>query len=118
MKKFNWITVLVLSVVTCGIYGLYAWYVMATSHNTLAEKYSKKKIMGFIPAILIGCVTCGIWLIVWYYQYCKQVAEIAKEKGAKLPLTEEPILMLILMCVPVISIYVLVEDHNVVVEGE
>ncbi len=118
MKKFNWIVVLLVGYVTCGIYALYAWFKIAKDHNKLAEKYEVKKIMGFIPALLLGIITCGIFMIVWMYQYMKQMVEIDAAKGVTPVMSNEPILLLLLSIVPILSYYVIFENHNATVDGE
>ena len=112
MKKFNWIAVLILNIITCGIYSLYLWFVMAKNSNLMAEKSGSKKIMGFIPAVLLGCVTFGIFTIIWMYQFCRLQVEISKANGTNTQPTDTPILLLILMIVPVYSYYVLCDNYN------
>jgi hypothetical protein len=43
MKKFDWIVTLILSLVTCGIYALYMFYVMAGNSDKMAEKSGVQK---------------------------------------------------------------------------
>lgn len=112
MKQFSWVKTLILNIVTFGLYGLYAWYVMSKNNNELAEKYGEKKIMNFIVAMLLGCVTCGIFLLIWYFQFHKQQVAIAKASGAAVTPTESPIVLLIITFVPIYSFYVLCTNYN------
>ncbi len=118
MKKQSWIIVLLLSLVTCGIYSLYLWFTYTRDHNIVAAKYGKAQISSFIVALLLGVVTCGIYAIYWMYKFFKQNVEILQAKGVAPVLTDSPILLLILCCIPIISYYVLVENHNLAVDGE
>ena len=112
MKKFNWITALILNVVTCGIYSLYMWYTLAKNSNKMAEQLGKQTIMGFIGAYLLGMVTFGIYPIYWMYKYFKLSVEIAEAKGVEVKPVNNPILLLLICCVPVYSYYVLCELNN------
>ncbi len=118
MKKLNWVIVFLLNIVTCGIYSLYLWFVTSDAHNTLAAKYGKAQIKSFIVALLLGIVTCGIYLIIWEYKYLKQMVEITQAKGLSPYISDNPILLLILLCVPILSVYIWIENHNLTVDGE
>ena len=117
MKKFNWITTLLLNIVTCSIWSIYVWYKMGKQQNEMADQVGAKKIMGFIPAFLLGCITCGIFMIVWYYQFMNQAKELAEAKGAALTPTSNPIVLTILMFVPIYSFYVMCTNHNNLVDA-
>ncbi len=118
MKKFNWIMVLLLGYVTCSIYTIYAWFQTAADHNTLAKKYGQKELMNFFVAFLIGMVTCGIYLYVWMFLYSKQMADLAKAKGVKLIISDEPIVLFLCWFIPFFGFYVWIENHNLLVDGE
>ena len=112
MKKFNWVTTLILSLVTCGIYALYMFYVMADNSNKMAEKSGVQQIGQFILAVILGMITCGIYTLVWMYKFFKQQVEIAKANGVTVQPVEEPIILLVLCCVPVYSYYMLCDVYN------
>ena len=57
---------ILLSICTCGIYGLYFIYSMAQDSNTLCEGDGKKT-PGLLSFILLTIVTCGIYAIYWEY---------------------------------------------------
>lgn len=117
MKKFNWITALLLNIVTFGIYSIYMWYKLGKQQNEMAEQIGEKKIMGFIGAFLLGCVTCGIFLIVWYFLYMKQAQALAEAKGVALAPTSNPIVLTILIFVPIYSFYVICDNGNKLVDA-
>lgn len=117
MKKFNWITALLLNIVTMSIYSIYMWYKMAKQQNEMAEQVGEKKIMGFIPAFLLGCVTCGIFVIVWYFLFMKQQAALAEAKGVALAPTANPIVLTILVFIPIYSFYVICDNCNKLVDA-
>ncbi len=112
MKRFEFIVTFLISYFLCGIYGLYAWYHMAKNDNEIARQNGKAVIMDFIPAYLLGCVTCGIYFIYWYYKYFEQQVELQKLYGVKSDPTDNPVLLMLLMFVPVYSYYVLCDNYN------
>ena len=112
MKKFNWITAFIISYVTCGIYALYMWYVMSEDGNKMAEKSNAQKNTSFIVAVLLGAVTCGIYLIYWMYKFYNQQVAIAKAHGVAVQPVDNPIILVILTCVPVYSYYMLCGIYN------
>ncbi|MFZ5987064.1 MAG: DUF4234 domain-containing protein [Bacillota bacterium] len=71
------IVVLLLSIITFGIYGLY--WIYKFSDET--QKYSGKSSVS--PAVeLILCIfTCGIYYIYWNYKYGKIIAECQQIAG-------------------------------------
>jgi len=117
MKKFKWLTALLLNIVTLSIYSLYMWFVMTKNSNAMAEKYGVKKIMGFIPAVLLGCVTCGIFTIVWYFMFQKQQTELAAASGATLTPTTNFFLLGLITFVPVYSFYAVCTNYNAIVDA-
>ncbi len=112
MKKINWITALILNIVTCGIYSLYMFYVISKNNNELAEKNDVKPITSFIVAFLLGMVTCSIYLIYWYYKLMEQQVAINKASGANIAISDNPIVLTVCMFVPILSFYVLCENYN------
>ena len=117
MKKFNCITALLLNVVTCGIYSLYMWYVMAKNTNAIAAKEGKKTIMGFIPAFLLGFVTFNLYPIYWYYKFFKLHVELAKEKNVAVKPVDNAILLTVLCFVPIYSFYMICDVYNNTVDA-
>lgn len=117
-KQFNWIVSYLLTVVTCGIYNYYMFGYMGKSSNDEAERYGVKKIMDFLPALLLGFVTCGIFLIVWQYQFMNQQVELARAKGVNVAPTDNPILLLLILFVPFYSYYVLCDNYNRIVPDQ
>lgn len=117
MKKFEFVPTLVLSLVTCGIYTLYALYVMNQNNNTIARKYGVAEISGLVKAILLGCVTCGIYTLYWVYKFFDQQIAIAKASGVQPAPVDNAIVMLLLYYVPVYNYYILCDNYNRTVDA-
>ena len=80
----------VLTVVTCGIYGL-VWFVQIT--NDMRKASGDETLKGGMD-LLLGIITCGIWYIYWAYKM-GQAATKALEK-ANLPTNDNAILYLVI----------------------
>ena len=67
MQKRSVLAVVLLTLVTCGIYQLYWYYVMAEDLN--AKDSTKPELTNFVLAILLGVITCGIYLLYWLFRF-------------------------------------------------
>lgn len=74
------IKVLILTFVTCGIYGI-IWFFQVTgalSQELPEEDISAGKI------ILLSIVTCGIYSLVWYYKMGEWLQKVGQKYGKNL----------------------------------
>ena len=67
MTKRSIINVIVLTLITCGIYELYWLYVTAEELN--AKDKTEPPLTNYIVAILLALITCGIYGIYWNYKF-------------------------------------------------
>ncbi|MBQ8905986.1 MAG: DUF4234 domain-containing protein [Ruminococcus sp.] len=118
MKRFEFLMTFILSYVTCGIYGMYMFYVMTETNNQIARNRGVAEISGFIKAVLLGCVTCGIYTIYWMYKFAEQQVAIAKASGVQPQPTDSPIVLFLINYVPVYSFYVLCDNYNRTVDAQ
>ncbi len=58
---------IVLSIITCGIYGYYFLYSMARDVNIACEGDGEQT-AGLLAFILLSFVTCGLYAYYWYYK--------------------------------------------------
>lgn len=91
MKKRDPIVSIILSIVTCGIYGIYWFICINNDSNTLAEDHDSPS--GGI-AFLLSLITCGIYLFIWNYKMGKKVYAIQLKNNVDA--TDNSILFLIL----------------------
>ena len=76
IKQRNIAVCIILSIVTCGIYGLY-WFVCLTDDmNTAAEEQGTTGAV----ALLLTIVTCNIYGLYWAYKMGEKV-DIVKAKN-------------------------------------
>ena len=65
VQNRNIVVCILLSIVTCGIYGLYWLYCMANDVNTVSNTQNGTS-GGMV--LLLTIVTCGIYGLYWLYQ--------------------------------------------------
>ena len=90
VEKRDVVVAIILSIVTCGIYGIY-WFVKITDD---CGKASGDNSMSGGVSFLLNLVTCGIYGIYWSYQMGKRI-QTAQEKR-NMPTTDNSALYLIL----------------------
>ena len=73
MNKRNIALCIVLSIVTCGIYGIYCMIVLANETN-VASGHAQDGTSGGI-VFLLTLVTCGIYGIYWAYKQGEKINE-------------------------------------------
>lgn len=64
---------IILSIVTCGIYGIYWLYCLVNDLNT-ASGHEQDTSGGMV--ILFSIITCGIYGLYWYYTAGRKVNEV------------------------------------------
>ncbi|AJS60642.1 DUF4234 domain-containing protein [Paenibacillus sp. IHBB 10380] len=68
---------IILTLVTCGIYGIY-WFITLTNDvGKLSGDYSFTGGKHF----LLTLVTCGVWSFIWAYQVGKHIEEAQRQRG-------------------------------------
>ena len=65
LQSKNIVTCIILSIVTCGIYGIYWLYCIATDINTLSDDPNA---MSPVLVIVLSFVTCGLFFLYWVYK--------------------------------------------------
>lgn len=78
MKERNIALCIILSIVTCGIYGIY-WFIAMTNdaNQACADDYQTSGGVAFLLTI----VTCGIYSFYWAYKMGEKVNTIKARKG-------------------------------------
>lgn len=112
----NFVTVLLLSIVTCGIYGLIFWYNYTEDLNKVCQRDGKNT-MNFILAMLLTMVTCGIYGFVWYYQIGERLNENSKAYGVQNDLTGASLLLWmfvgsLIVVGPYVAMYKMINTMN------
>lgn len=81
---------IILSIVTCGIYGIY-WFIVMT--NDIGRLSGDTSFTGG-KHLLLTIVTCGIWSLIWAYQVGKHISDAQRQRG--MMATDNSVLYLVL----------------------
>ncbi len=90
IQKRDIVLAIVLSIVTCGIYGLY-WFVVLTDD---ANRISEDDTTSGGISLLLTIITCGIYGIYWSYKMGKKIYDAGQNYNKNIP--DNSILYLIL----------------------
>jgi len=63
------IIIILLSIVTFGIYGIIFMYKSAEEINIIASKWDGKNTLNYLLVILLSGVTFGIYALIWYHMF-------------------------------------------------
>lgn len=77
MKERSIATSLILSILTCGIYGIY-WFITLTD-DVVQLSGGKEYNQSGGTAFLLTLITCGIYGIFWVYKIGKSIAVIKND---------------------------------------
>lgn len=75
MTKREIIQLILFSLLSCGIYLIYWYYVTAEELNM---KDSEDPLLNYVAAFLLGLVTCGIFLIYWQYKFYRKMEKVVQ----------------------------------------
>ena len=78
IQKRNIALYIVLSIVTCGLFGLY-WF--CTLNGDTNKISGHPEAMGGIAALLLTIVTCGIYSLFWMYNMGTRIDEAKTQRG-------------------------------------
>lgn len=77
INKRDIATQIILTVITCGIYGLY-WIAEITDDiNNLREDYTTSG----VTVVLLSILTCGLYLVYWNYDIGRKLYNLGQENG-------------------------------------
>lgn len=97
---------IVLSIVTCGIYGIY-WFVVMTNDVKTAAEDTELASGGL--AFVLTLITCGIYGIYWAYKMGELIKRAQEKRN--LPVNDNAIVYLILQIFGLgIIVYALVQN--------
>ena len=72
----NFIVVLLLSIITFGIYGIVFFSVISSDINQIASRYDGKKTMHYcLLLFIVAPITLGIGAIVWMHRLCGRMGD-------------------------------------------
>lgn len=108
-KKRSPVSVLLLSLVTCGIYSFYLIYKISDEVREFRGDSSINPTM----ELLLSIITCGVYGIYWYYKYGKLAFDMQNRVGVNSPSDLSIVLMLLpIFGLAVVSLLLLQAELN------
>ena len=74
--------VMLLSIVTCGIYSLFYWKKVEEDVNVMCAGDGEET-QNYWICFLLGMVTCGIWNYIWLYKVCNRIYNAGARYGVE-----------------------------------
>ncbi len=117
LQKKGFISYLILTVITLGIYNLYFWYKYTKDINILCQSDGEET-PSFVFAILLGIITLGIYYIYYYYRIENRLKNNAEENNVTIKGSKKIILVLLILnyftftLAGFIAQYILVRSFN------
>ena len=90
---------IILSIVTCGIYGIF-WFIKLVNETNEAAGLKNENSGGTV--FLLSLVTCGIYAVIWYYKAGQKI--IDAERMRRIPADSDSGLMYLLLSIFGLSI--------------
>jgi len=115
----NLFVVIVLSIITCGIYELFFLHRLIEDVNTACEGDGEDT-AGLLALIILSMITCGIYGYVWYYKLGNRLQTNGNRYG--IPMQENGTTILLWMLVgsllcgvgPIIAFYIIIKNTNLI----
>ena len=116
MKRVSAVKWLLLPYVTFGIYPLVVWVRMTKNYNNMARAAGQKTIMGYIPQLLLGCITFGIVPIVWIFKFFGLMSKLNKINNAGVT-PANGFVMFLMSYIPIYSFFWMASAHNKLIDA-
>lgn len=116
IQQRNFVTFLLLNLITCGIYSFYFIYTATRDINTLVGNDGRN--VEPSTAVLLTIVTCGFYSYYWYYDQGNRIKALADRNNISCPENGTSYLMWILLGVLIcgigswIGIYLFIKNLN------
>ena len=116
IKERGLVSLILLSMVTFGIYGLYWYYKLAKDVNTICEGDGKKT-AGLLKLILLGIITFGIYTIIWIYMLGDRLQDNAQKYNLTFKESGGTILLWFLLgsfiiVGPFVALHIIIKNTN------
>lgn len=82
IKQRSFITMLLLTIITCGIYGIIFWYQYSDDMNTVCNGDGKQT-QNYLIVILLSIITCSIYYWIWVYGVGNRLSSNAPRYGTR-----------------------------------
>ncbi len=122
--KENWglLSYVLLSFITCGIYGLYTIYKLSNDIN-IACNGDGENTSGLVKTLILTIITCGIYGWIWYYKLGNRLANNASRYNLTFQENGTTVLLWMLfgsmLCGvgPFIAMHIIFKNMNLICHG-
>ena len=115
VQNRNLVVCIILSLVTCGIYGIY-WFICVNNDSNTVSNDPKPTSGGM--AFLLTLVTCGIYSLYWAYKRGEIIDNYYVNKGMAKPSNSVLYLVLCLVGFSIVTYCLLQNELNKIATGE
>lgn len=122
IQQRSFLTFILLTILTCGIYSLIFFYKYTEDINTICRGDGHES-PNYILVMLLSIVTCGIYSYIWYYIQGNRLQAVAHRYGIEMQENGTTVLLWMflgsLLCGigPYVSFYILIKNINIVAEA-
>lgn len=121
VKKRGLAGLILLSVITFGIYGLYWIFTLAKDVNAICDGDGKKT-GGLLKYLLLGIITFGIYDLIWIYMLGDRLQENAQRYNATIKESGGTILLWYILgsfiiVGPFIALHIIIKNTNALADG-
>lgn len=110
VEEKDLITMLILSIVTCGIYAI-IWFInIVDDVNKVCADENSNRSGGSV--FILTLITCGIYGIIWFYQAGKRLNVAGSKYDISIPDNSTLYLVLELLGLGVVNYYLIQRDLN------
>ncbi len=78
----NYITFLLLNIITCGIYAIFLNSAIGEDLNIIAARDGKKTMHYCLVYFVLAPLTLGIWGLVWFHQLSERMGDELRRRGS------------------------------------
>ena len=114
IKERDIVVSILLSIVTCGIYGIY-WFITLTDD---ASKANNDPNFTGVNAFLLTLVICGIYGIYWNYKIGKEMFEANQKRGITASDNSTLYLILSIFGFSIVTYCIVQNELNTIAKGQ
>lgn len=121
IKQRSFLTYVLLSICTCGIYSIIFWYMYTEDINEICNGDGHQS-PNYLLVILLSIVTCGIYSYIWYYSQGNRLQSAANKCGIEMQENGTTVLLWMLLGALLCGIgfwvasYILIKNMNILAD--
>ena len=115
-KRVSGVKFWLLSCITFGIYAIVTWCRMTNNMNTIAYQVGETPIRGYIGAMLLGCITCGIYPLIWLFRFFGLATRLSERTSAGIT-PEGTFVKFLMSMIPIYSFFWMADMNNRLVDA-